>query len=93
MRLGAGAAGATEAAGALGAATGLGAAAGALTAAGGAATADARGGVLRASASACLRARIAFIASPGFEMCDRSKAGLASTLGLALLLPPRRSLK
>jgi hypothetical protein len=35
----------------------------------GATTGAARGGgMLRASASACLRARIAFNASPGFEM-------------------------
>jgi hypothetical protein len=34
----------------------------------GATTAAGRGGWLRASASACFRARIAFIASPGFEM-------------------------
>lgn len=48
-------------------------------AAGGATTAAGRAaGAFRASASACLRARIAFSASPGFEMCERSKAGFDS---------------
>jgi len=92
MRRGGGAAGATDAAGALGAAIGLGAAAGAV-AAGAATTAAGRCGVLRACASACLRARIAFIASPGFEMCERSKAGFASTCGLLAAPPLRRFLK
>jgi hypothetical protein len=40
-----------------------------------------------------LRARIAFTASPGFEMWARLKAGLASTGGLLGVLLLRRPLK
>jgi hypothetical protein len=42
------------------------------------------------AASACLRSRIAFSASPGLETFDRSNFGLVSTGGLAALLrlPP-----
>lgn len=78
--------------GALACGAGLVAGAAALVAGACAATAAGRGGWLRASASACRRARIAFIASPGFEMWERSKAGLASTAGFATA-PPRRFLK
>jgi hypothetical protein len=42
-------------------------------------TTPGRGGVRSACSAAALRSRIAFIASPGFEMFDRLKAGLAST--------------
>ena len=86
-RRGAGAAGAA-ASGALAFKTGLDAAFGALATAGGAGVAAGRRGAWRASSSACLRARIAFTASPGLEMWARLKAGLASTCGLvaALLL-------
>jgi hypothetical protein len=59
----------------------------------GAAAAAGRLGAWRASSSACLRARIAFTASPGFEMWARLKAGLASTSGLLGVLLLRRPLK
>lgn len=39
------------------------------------------------AASACLRSRIAFSASPGFETFDRSNLGFVSTTGLAALMP------
>ena len=42
-------------------------------------TAGRTGGAERAAVSACLRSRIAFSASPGFETCDRSNLGLVST--------------
>ena len=45
------------------------------------------GGAAFAAASACLRSRIAFSASPGLETLDRSNFGLASTAGL--LAEPR----
>jgi hypothetical protein len=48
---------------------------------------------LRASSSACFRARIAFTASPGFEMFARLKAGLASTGGFVAALLPRWPLR
>jgi hypothetical protein len=31
---------------------------------------------------------ISRIASPGFEMCERSNAGFASTVGFAAAVPP-----
>jgi hypothetical protein len=90
MRRGAAAATGAAATGALAGGAVLAAAGAAALAAGGwTATAAGRCGWLRASASACLRARIAFIASPGFEMWERSKAGLASAAGFATA-PPRR---
>jgi len=49
--------------------------------------------VLRAFSAASFRSRIAFIASPGFEMLDRLKAGLASTCGFVAALPVRLPLK
>jgi hypothetical protein len=60
------------------------------TAPGFATTAPGRtGGWLLAIASACLRSRIAFSASPGFEMLERLNAGFVSAL-LDALAPPRR---
>ena len=48
-------------------------------------------GWLLASASCCLRSRIAFSASPGFEMCERLNAGFVSAPLLELVeAPPRR---
>ena len=87
IRRGAGGAGAAAA----GVGAGLGAAAGeAVTAGrattGGAVTATAtvgRGGAAFAAASACLRSRIAFSASPGLETFARLKAGLVSAIGFA----------
>jgi hypothetical protein len=46
--------------------------------------------VLRAFSAACLRSRIAFSASPGFDTCERLKAGFASTCGLLGVPPPPR---
>jgi hypothetical protein len=96
IRRGAGTAGATTAAtGAFGCETGFATvttlAAG--TADGGAATAVGRGGWLRASASACLRSRIALSASPGFDTCDRLNAGFESVCGFGALLREDRLLK
>jgi hypothetical protein len=107
MRRGAGAAGCAGAAatGALACIAGRGGAAAGRTAEGAAAdgaeldaggctaTAGGRGGMLRASDSACLRARIAFSASPGLEMCERSKAGFGSLRGRDGLPPVRWPLK
>ena len=93
MRRGAGTAAGATAAGALACATGLTGGTTGLAATGAAATAAGRGGELRACSSAWRRARIAFIASPGFEMCERSKAGLVSVCGLADAPPLRRFLK
>jgi hypothetical protein len=45
--------------------------------------------MLRAFSAAALRSRIAFIASPGFDMFDRLKAGLASACGFAAAPPVR----
>jgi len=57
------------------------------TCAGVATTAGGRGGGIdRAVASACLRSRIAFNASPGFETFDRSNFGAAATTGLLTVL-------
>jgi hypothetical protein len=49
--------------------------------------------VLRAFSAAALRSRIAFIASPGFEMFDKLKAGAASACGFAAAPPVRLPLK
>ncbi len=60
---------------------------------GGATTAAGRaGGAALTAASACLRSRIAFSASPGFETFERSNFGFVSTAGL-LVLEPRFPLK
>jgi hypothetical protein len=48
------------------------------------------GGWLLAIASACLRSRIAFSASPGFEIWLRLNAGLCSPEDFAAAPPPRR---
>ena len=76
-----------------GRAEGLGAAAGGavVAAAGGTTTAGrvAAGGVDLATASACLRSRIAFSASPGLETLDRSNRGLVSEDCREPPLPPR----
>lgn len=81
----------------LGVATATGAAgrpAGAATATAGADEATARGGTARTpAASACLRSRIAFIASPGFEMFDKSNFGFCSTACLGALVPRLLPLK
>ena len=61
-------------------------------AAGGAATTAGRGatgGADFAAASACLRSRIAFSASPGLETFERSNFGLLSVAALDALAPPR----
>jgi hypothetical protein len=57
---------------------------------GAATTAVGRGGAALAAASACLRSRMAFRASPGFETFERSNFGLTSADLLALVerLPP-----
>ena len=54
-------------------------------------TAGRGGGALRAAVSACLRSKIAFSASPGFETCERSNLGFASAgaTRAALVRPPR----
>jgi hypothetical protein len=78
---GADAAGAAEAAGA--AARGAGAAG--AEDGGAATTALGRGGAALAAASACLRSRIAFSASPGFETFERSNFGLISDACLLAL--------
>jgi hypothetical protein len=75
--------------GALTGAAGLAGAAVALAAGGRAATASGRcGGALRARSCASFRSRISRIASPGFEMCERSNAGFASTFGFAAAVLP-----
>jgi hypothetical protein len=43
---------------------------------------------LRARSCASFRSRISRIASPGFEMCERSNAGFASTFGFAAAVLP-----
>jgi len=86
IRRGAGAVGAAAA----GVGAGLGVAAGAAVTAGRATTGAAgaatvgRGGAAFAAASACLRSRIAFSASPGLETFARLKAGLVSAIGFAV---------
>jgi hypothetical protein len=96
MRRGAGAADAAgvEATGAAGAtATGR-AGAAACPGDGGATTAAGRGGgAALAAASACLRSRIAFSASPGLDTLERSNFGFASAAGLAVVAAPRFPLK
>lgn len=106
MRRGAGAAGgaaATTGAAAAGAATcatdgaaegadaGRAATTGGRFAGGATVTAGRGGGALRAAVSACLRSKIAFSASPGFETCERSNLGLVSAgaTRAALVRPPR----
>ena len=92
IRRGAGTVGAAVATTAAGVGAGLGAAGGAAVTAGrattgGAVTATAtvgRGGAALAAASACLRSRIAFSASPGLETFARLKAGLVSAIGFAV---------
>lgn len=69
--------------------TGFAAGATTVCAVGGCTATVGRGGVLRASASACFRARIAFSASPGLEMWDRSNCGFVSTRGFVAVVPVR----
>lgn len=98
-RRGAGATDGAAATGALASAAGLAATTGpaplngftaaALAATGAVATTAGRGGVLRACSAAAFRSRIAFIASPGLEMLDRLKAGLASACGFVAAPPAR----
>jgi hypothetical protein len=45
--------------------------------------------MLRAFSAACLRSRISRIASPGFEMWERSNVGFASAAGLDVAPPWR----
>lgn len=71
--------------GALAAAAGL--ATAALATGGRAATAAGRCGVLRACSCACFRSRISRIASPGFEMWERSNVGFASAEAFAVVPP------
>jgi hypothetical protein len=57
-------------------------------------TAAGRCGAFRASASACLRSRIAFSASPGFDIPDKLNDGRESVCCCGLFdPPPRRFLK
>jgi hypothetical protein len=70
--------------------TGLEEAGASVLAGGGTTTAAARaGGALRAAASACLRSKIAFSASPGLDTCDKLNAGFASTRCFAAEVPLR----
>ena len=91
MRRGRGACGVTAAAGGA-ATTTLGGAVAACAEAGGgvATTAVGRGGAALMAASACLRSRIAFRASPGFDTLERSNFGFDSTgcFVATLLRPP-----
>jgi hypothetical protein len=100
MRRGAGAEGAAGVA-AAGAAVAVGAAAtgragtaATCAADGGATTAAGRGGgAALAAASACLRSRIAFSASPGLDTFERSNFGFASTAARFVVAAPRFPLK
>jgi len=87
-RLGAGATGAAVATGTFAGAAGR-AGATAVGAAGGRTVTAGRCGMLRACSAACLRSRIKRIASPGLEMCERSKVGALSA-AFAVDAPPLR---